>query len=126
MAAEQIEDLKIDLAKLSNSHIEKKYNLLSGKGSVDDQLRRLVDSDLVKNLSSSTLLQKKIAEEFKQILADRDQMRNEILKNGEDVIHLPINIPRLLFQCKQIFDTATDIGQVKQFKSDLNPNYVID
>jgi DNA-directed RNA polymerase II subunit RPB1 len=65
MAAEQIEDLKIDLAKLSNSHIEKKFNLLSGKGSVDDQLRRLVDSDLVKNISSSALLQKKIADEFK-------------------------------------------------------------
>lgn len=36
MAAEMIEDLKIDLAKLSNKQIDKKFDLLGSKGNVDE------------------------------------------------------------------------------------------
>ena len=49
-----------------------------------------------------------------------------MLKNGEDLIHLPINLERLILNCKQIFDMRVDYGLHNMAKSDLNPVYVVE
>ena len=49
-----------------------------------------------------------------------------MLKTGEDVIHLPINLERLILNCKQIFDMQMDYGIRSMQKSDLSPVYVVE
>jgi len=76
MAGEMIEDLKIDLAKLSNSQAERKFDFLGTKGQAEEQLKAIVGADQYKNIQGSMLLQKKLQDEYKQILSDRDLLRN--------------------------------------------------
>lgn len=44
MAGEMIEDLKIDLAKLSNAQAERKFDLMSGKG-IEEKLQNVLGAD---------------------------------------------------------------------------------
>ena len=50
---------------------------------------------------------------------DREVLRNEILSNCDDFIHIQVNVPRLIWNSKQKFDIG-DHG-----KSDLSPAYVL-
>lgn len=56
-----------------------------------------------------------LEEEFNQIKQDREDLRSSILIDGEDGIHLPVNIPRLIWNCKEVFQINP------RGKSDLNP-----
>ena len=42
------------------------------------------------------------------------------------MIHLPVNLDRLILNCKQIFDMRLDYGMRSLQKSDLNPIYVVE
>jgi len=57
--------------------------------------------------------------EFNEILEDRNKLRHEILKYGDSLVHLPINISRLITKAKQQFDIKNTA------KSDLHPYDVI-
>ena len=58
--------------------------------------------------------------EYDQILEDREALRHKILLTGEDLIHLPVNVPRLLWNAKQEYGIKPDS------KTDLNPQYVVE
>ena len=58
--------------------------------------------------------------EIKQILRDRDELRQFILKNGDDQIHVPVNISRLIMNCEQEFSLK------KNSLTKLSPSYVIE
>lgn len=53
-------------------------------------------------------------------MKDRDDLRFTIFKNGEDVIHIGVNVPRLFWNAKQKFSI------LPSSKSDLHPNYILD
>ena len=51
-------------------------------------------------------------------MKDRDEMREKIFKNGEDKIHFPVNIPRIINNAKKNF------GITQKSISDLHPMIV--
>jgi DNA-directed RNA polymerase II subunit RPB1 len=53
-------------------------------------------------------------------LKDREALRTIIFKNCDDAIHIPVNVPRLLWNAKEQFKIKPNN------KSDLNPMYVMD
>lgn len=58
--------------------------------------------------------------EFRQILNDRDNLRQEIFRgNSDEQVHLPINVARLIWNAKSQF------GITSQSKSDLKPETVV-
>ena len=59
-------------------------------------------------------------DEFKAIEDDRTRLRTEIIKHGESVLYLPVNIARMIIKAKQKFDIKPIT------KSDLHPHDVID
>jgi len=52
-------------------------------------------------------------------------MRTSIFRTGEDSIHLPLNIQRMLMSCRQIFDLKPNYKARDNELSDLKPQYVI-
>jgi hypothetical protein len=58
-------------------------------------------------------------EEFKQIMRDRDDLRGVILKGQGDAVHLPVNVPRIIWNAKEQF------GIKANSKTDLQPSYVL-
>jgi len=52
-------------------------------------------------------------------------MRKSIFRAGEDQIHLPLNIQRMLMSCRQIFDLKPNYKARDNDLSDLKPQYVI-
>lgn len=63
--------------------------------------------DNVRDVLSAANLKMLLEQEFKQIQKDRDILRSDILKNGDNKIHLPVNLPRLLNKAKQDFNIST-------------------
>jgi DNA-directed RNA polymerase II subunit RPB1 len=61
-----------------------------------------------------------LEEEYKQILKDRDSLRNVILKTYDDYIHMGVNVSRILLNAKEKFE-ITD-----KFKTNLKPGYVME
>ncbi|CDW74169.1 dna-directed rna polymerase ii subunit rpb1-like [Stylonychia lemnae] len=123
MAGEYIEDLKIDLLKMSNAEIERRYNFIPEKVSsleAKDQLRKYLDDYIVNKIMDDPQYQLTLYREKEQIYRDRDELRTNIIKNGEDQIHIPINISRLLLNCNQQFNIK------KHLPTTLEPKYVID
>lgn len=65
-----------------------------------------------------------LEKEYKQLMVDRDNLRKNILPDGEDMIHLPVNVDRLLWYAKEM--TAKErFGRPNRDKTDLTPDYVI-
>lgn len=58
--------------------------------------------------------------EYKEIEADRERLRNEILKHGDSKVYLPVNVSRLITKAKQQFDIRPTN------RSDLHPHEVIE
>ena len=53
-------------------------------------------------------------------MIDRDDLRTTILRNNDDLLHLPVNIPRILWNAKENFNIK------EHSKTDLHPEYVLD
>ena len=126
MAGECIEDLRIDVIKLSDQQMKNKYEIDTTKTKTEDDLRKVLQPSLVQSIVSNANIESLLKEEYDQIFADRQCLRYEVLKTGEDVIHLPINLERLILNCKQIFDMQMDYGIRSMQKSDLSPVYVVE
>lgn len=62
----------------------------------------------------------KMKKEFEQLEKDRSDLRTFIIRTGDDGIHLPIDVPRLIKIAKEKFDVKA------RGKSDLTPGYVFD
>ena len=58
--------------------------------------------------------------EMKQILKDRDELRQFIIKNNDDQIHVPVNIGRLIMNCEKEFNLK------KHMPTNLSPIYVVE
>ena len=68
----------------------------------------------------------RLQEEYKQIIQDRDDLRNVIFAKSpnEDAIHIGVNVPRLLWNAKEKFNIPSS-GKFN-LKTDLKADYVLD
>jgi DNA-directed RNA polymerase II subunit RPB1 len=107
MAAENIEDVRIDLLKLNNQDLDTKYNFMPvkqlGPGQTKEHLRKCLDDTVIDEIMDSPNQQMQIQNEFKQFMLDRDELRVNILKNNEDTIHMPVNLNRMIMNCGREF-----------------------
>lgn len=66
------------------------------------------------------MIAKTLQDEFNQIKADRDELRNSIFaQSTEDTVHLPINLHRIIKNAKKMFEITN------RTKTDLKPTDVI-
>ena len=106
--------------------MKQKFELDVTKPKVEEELRKVMQPNLVQSVISNPGVQTLLKQEYDQIFADRQKLRYEVLKNGEDIIHLPVNLERLLLNCKQIFEMRPDYGMRSTQKSDLTPMYLVE
>ena len=119
MAGEHIEDIRLELLKLNNAEVENKYSFMNGvKGK--DGLKKVVEEAVAEEISENPRMQMQMEEEYRQVVRDRDELRQFILKNGEDMIHVPVNISRLILNCEQQFSLN------KHRPTSLSPVYVLE
>src|SRR5215217_5351064 len=122
MAGEHIEDLSIGLLKMDNSQVENKVNFLPtrmNKAELKEMLQKSMQSDIVSQVVEDPDVASKLYEEYQQVLKDREALRTIIFKGCDDAIHLPVNVPRLLWNSKEQFNIKPNN------KSDLHPTYVL-
>jgi DNA-directed RNA polymerase II subunit RPB1 len=123
MAGEHIEDLKIGLMGMDDSKIKLNCSFLKEGVSMAEQERLLIPimgeegaSSVVKDIE----LQKRLTQEWEQLRRDRDDLRSVILQKQGDDVHLPVNVPRIIWNAKENF------GVKPHQKSDLHPAYVLE
>lgn len=120
VAGEFVEDMSIDLLKMDNTTLEKRYNFLTPDVNRERLQHLFTDPELVKKIFEDPLMMKDLDDEFNQVLEDRDTLRNTIFKcTTDDAIHLPINLPRIIKNGKRMFEINS------RSKTDLTPRDVI-
>ena len=121
IAGESIEDLRVVSIKMSDQELKKRYSYQV----TTEQLKEILDEKTLTSVVNDSDLRDLLQTEYNQIKEDRDLLRTTIFKSGDDQTHLPINISRLILQCRQIFELKSGVGQKGSIKSDLKPQYVI-
>ena len=64
MAGECIEDLRIDVIKMSDQQMKNKYEFDFRKGKVEEELRKVIQPALVNSITANPNLQKVLKEEY--------------------------------------------------------------
>jgi DNA-directed RNA polymerase II subunit RPB1 len=77
-------------------------------------------NDLAKQVVSDPSMVLKLTEEYRQLQTDRDDLREIILKKQGDEVHLPVNVPRIIWNAKEQFKIRPNA------KTDLHPSYVLE
>jgi len=120
VSGEHVEDLTIDLLKLDNQGMEKRYNFLSKDVDQESLASFFEDADVAKQISEDPLVAKTLKDEFDSIKADRDTLRNSIFRlTTEDTVHLPVNLHRIIKNAKRMFEISN------RSKTDLKPTEVV-
>ena len=117
MAGESIEETRIDTVKLNDSEMKKRYHYQAN----EETLGTILDLVTLNSVVSDPSSQATVQSEYEQIVKDRTTIRTELAKTGEEQVHLPINIYRLLQTCRQIFDIKRSLSGRNVVKSDLKP-----
>ena len=120
ISGEFIEDMTIDLLKMDNQTVDKKYNFMS-KDIDQEKLSNFFDKpEVAKDIFNDPIIAQTLQDEYKQIIADRDLLRNSIFKDtNDDTVHLPINLHRIIKNAKRMFEITN------RSKTDLTPVDVI-
>jgi hypothetical protein len=117
------------LIKEDDEQMKKKYEFFNSSLEEDEKKHKLKDfvsHDAIEDISDFPEMCGKLKEEFDQLKLDRESLRTYIFgensgaKNGEDEIHLPVNLPRLIRNAKEEFNIKN-----KQ-ETNLTPEYVVD
>ncbi|KAF0989842.1 hypothetical protein HZS_2317, partial [Henneguya salminicola] len=100
MSGEFIEFQHLSTLKLSDQMFERKF-----KFDVSDQksISECYQEDIVKDLFTNAHILQEILKEWEQLKKDRTILRT-VFKDGESKVALPVNIPRLLWNAKKIFN----------------------
>ncbi|KII64531.1 DNA-directed RNA polymerase II subunit RPB1 [Thelohanellus kitauei] len=116
MSGEFIEFQYLSTIKLSDKAFEKNF-----KFDVSDHKRisECYQEDIVKDLLTNAHILNEIIREWERLVSDREILRS-IFPNGETKVALPVNIPRLLWNAKKIFNVKSNRP------TDLHPLRVID
>jgi DNA-directed RNA polymerase II subunit RPB1 len=120
VAGEQIEDMSIDLLKMDDQTVDKKYNFLSKDVDQDKLAKYFEHPEAAKKAFDDPVVAKALQDEYTSIKEDRDLLRNSIFKaSTDDTVHLPINLHRIIKNAKRMFDINS------RTKTDLLPTDVI-
>lgn len=106
MASGQIEDLSIDLIKLSNKQLtdECLFPTPGQSENVDLQIKGTITEANILQVLRSETQSKYIQDEFKQLVSDRDELRTSIFNTTlDDTVHLPVNVVKLIWNAKSSF-----------------------
>lgn len=57
--------------------------------------------DQARTIISDPQVTYKLSEEYKQLMQDRDDLRNIILKGQDGEVHLAVNVPRIIWNAKE-------------------------
>jgi len=121
MAGEYIEDLSIDMLRQTNKEL-KDQCLFPERGDsekTDRQIMEAISQEEILNLDLPTHAIA-IRNEYKQILEDRQVLRNQTFKlTLDDQVHLPVNVARMIWNAKTQFGIKAD------HKTTLTPSTVI-
>ena len=109
MAGEYIEDQHYETLNMNDEILEKNYKFS------EKNLKDYIKNNLKLNLNEKEL-KISLNDEYEQIKKDRDEVRNNILIDGDNYIHIPVNIKRILLTAKNI----------KNQSSNLNPKEILD
>ena len=125
MAGEWIEDQKIETLNMDDEKLKKNFKFIDDDVTPDklkQSLRKFMTSEEVDKLVYSdefAQIRIDLEQEYKQIMDDRNEMREKIFKDGEDKVHFPVNIPRIIWNAKKKFKIT------QRSISDLHPMIVI-
>lgn len=119
MDAHYIENMSIPLLTMDNAKMEKEYTLVKPTQDVS-ALKQYIYENVVDGIRDWDETVDKLDREFKQLKKDREALRFQIIKTGEESIHLPVHVPRLIQIAKEKFDVKASA------KSDMTPGYVFD
>lgn len=112
MAGEKLEGQKMKLINLNDRQLVKECKFEKDDPEIEDAMIRENIDDLKTNVQQWAEIDK----EFKQIKEDRERLRHDVFEPDKSVdVYMPINIPRLLEQAKQMFDIT------QHSQSDLEP-----
>ncbi|CAN3474396.1 DNA-directed RNA polymerase II subunit RPB1 [Diutina catenulata] len=117
MDGTQVEKQSLDTLPGSHMAFDKRYriDLLDPSKTIAEQL---LESG--QDIQGDVTLQKVLDEEYAQLCADRDYLRNVCFPNGEYVWQLPVNIRRIIQNAQQKFHGG------RQRASDLTLDEVVD
>jgi DNA-directed RNA polymerase II subunit RPB1 len=122
--AEFVEDLKINLMTMDNKKLESSCRFLPPNKTtteLEHMLTQSIDANSAHEIVNDPQITMKLQEEFNQLMQDRDDLRNIILKRqGNEEIHTPVNVPRIIWNAKEQFKIKPNS------KTDLHPTYVFD
>ncbi len=111
-----VEKQKIDTVRMDNGKFQNMYRLDITRS---DLLEEFLESTVKDQVLRDDRIHQELADEFRQLELDRKQLREEIIQSGDDQVHLPVNIRRLIWNAQKKFHTAS------YKKSNLDPLFVI-
>jgi intein/homing endonuclease len=112
----KIEDQPLPFTKMDYSKLKKTYLLTE-----EDNLKYVLEDDVIENLHSTKEWQKKFETHFQEIMTDREfVMKNILVKEGGNKIKYPIAFARITTNAKAMFNKY-DKGTL----SDLDPIYAL-
>lgn len=89
--------MTIDLMKMDDQTLDRKYNFLSRDLNEEKLSKYFEDPDVAKQICQDPIVAKSLHDEYESIKQDRLLLRNSIFKlTNEDQIHMPINLKRLI------------------------------
>lgn len=121
VAGEHIEDMTIDLLKMDNRTMEKRYNFMSRDLDEEKLSKYFEDPQTANGMFNDPVVAKAVRDEYIEIQRDRELLRNSIFNTtNDDSVHLPINLRRIIQNAKKTFELSP------RMKSDLKPLDVIE
>ena len=108
----------------NNDQLENHARLRS-KEKTSDKIQRdlstFLDPEIAQEIANDAQLKMRLDNEFDQLRQDREDLRHIILcKQGSNLIHFPVNLPRIIWNAKEQFKIKHNSV------TDLHPNHVLD
>lgn len=107
----------MDLAKLESTFLLNNFDATFGIGGNG---KPYLEQDVIDAARADPQLSLLLKEEYATILNDQEHLRNEILRNNDTKGPLPVNIDRLIWNAKSMFNIRHDSV------SDLHPKQIIE
>lgn len=113
----KIESQSLPFVKMDYSKLKKTYLLTE-----DDELKNVLDADIVESFYKNKNWQEKFSQHFQQILTEREYvMKNILAKDQGSSIMYPVSFDRITKNAKAMFNKYDD-----GILSDLDPMYVLE
>lgn len=121
MDATHLEDQKLSTLNMTNANMRDAFYMdpADPKFGRNSRGRPYLAADIVEEVRQDAQLHLSLKGEYDQILVDRELLRDEIIKTGENKRCLPVNIDRVLLNAKQNYGIHPDSV------SNLNPGQVL-